>query len=341
LEKEYLVTHGMNYPQSNFSIGKAISQITLLIGIFIATNIIYQRSYLAFHGIEKGIFSLDGQIFLFHNYLIAAYSFFLWSILLLIPQSFFDHISRSFSLSDWTDYQQRFLQKAIIFVILMFFYLFFLAFYAEINRLLVNFVGIIEPYFGQSEIVNYIRMNKEVIGWSSLFFSFLLLSASSLSFMFYRKSRDSGICQAFRKRRKSLYFFLNVVIPFGLILIIYPLIYVVPKELGTFFAWKDMKDFELNHTQLIRNLRVNQPMCGLSFKYKIPGENIQMMPSHIEDQGYYEWSSGNEPIKVYYIGSFQNKYEIVKLRKDNEVSLEYQNDMECLISKDEIIALGF
>lgn len=287
-------------------IEKLLARLSLLGGIYLAVNLIYQSYYYTFYGLGRGVFTLSGETFLFSNYLIAVYAVFIWgAFLVFLPENAYIHLEKLFDISYWLNNDIS-------------------ALFRWFGLLLSGIVIIILDwalrYFIES-IKNYVKVEEL---YYTVIQGIVFLLVVSLLFLRpynrYRRIRSKGLSQITLSNMVSVRQYLNIYLVLNTVTIIYALIFFVPSRAGTLIATLDWNRLLAGTTQEVHSLGLNHPACQLLFFQ--------------EGKDTFFWIARNNE-KIHYVGKFQGNYELFAIANNSILP------QTCLIPEDEVQSIYF
>jgi hypothetical protein len=289
---------------------KLFTRVSWLVAIYLAVNLIYQRAYYAYYGMSIGMFSVNGELILFHNYFIAIYAVALWAFLVFLPRRASNAIERLFDAGPWLKIDKilgyRLCGIAVSFALTIFDF---------------NFDGLVS--LAVSKIYpQYIILLPLISG---IFHVLDLIVVFVFFFYFpyrkYSEIRSMGIMQVSPRNRSIAIRYLNLFLVINFMTVLYVFTYMVPHQAGMFVASNDWRNMTQEKIQNVSSLKLSHPACRLAFSPAGPDS--------------YVWLAENHTEQVYYVGGFQENYEVFAIYIPGHPSPN-----TCLIPSSEVQSLS-
>lgn len=304
------------------------SRAALLGFIYLCINFIYQLGYLSKLGINFGLFSLTKSFPVFENFLIAFYSFVIWSALVETSGSTYDQVFGFFKPTSWRDSSIK-KYRYYTLATLAFLYLLLRAFY-----LLIYGSGVYN-LFGSGGTLDFARTfllllspNWEFISWSVTFFSVsCLIGVFFLIKRRYRKIRSSSLLQVSDKNIKFMQVYINAISPAAAVLGCLLLLIIIPSAVGRLTVDLAIYNFKFKRTQVVSSIetvdassfcRVNLVSNGTTYSWK--SKSTDDFSLHLLGE----------------IGEFNVFVRVEKQNKNNNILYAV-----CLVDSGSIKSIGF
>lgn len=288
------------------------SRAALLGFIYLCVNVIYQLGYLSKLGIEFGLFSITRTFPVFENFLIAAYSFFIWGFVVETSASTYDHFFGFFKPTSWRDRKIR-QYRSLTLGLLLVFYLTVHVLYLQIH----SFHG--ENFLFWNTNLNYFRVlllllspSWEFLSWRFTFFA--VFSLVGVFFIFnrqYRHIRSSALRQTLAYEKSFMQFHINVISPAAMLLSGLLLLIIIPSAVGRLSADLTINDFRFGQNQEIESIELTNvsSFCG--------EEVVNNGPSLV-------WHRHDtDDFSIHFLGNFGDFDVFVKINDQNKNNNSY------------------
>ena len=199
-----------------------LARITLLFLIYAVVNVSYQQAYLQYLGFRVGLWQITLTPPLAIDVVVGGYVVVLWLFIIWLPRRWFDTLAGLFSLGTWRDKETWMMRiSGFLFPFLL---------------LLISVLWLLKDQLKEDPLTPMYFATLPALEFASWYpvtglFTGLLVVFVLFSLR-YRHIRRLGIWQTLPSYRAQMYFFLNVVLPGGILVSMATLFLIWPAFYG-------------------------------------------------------------------------------------------------------------
>ncbi len=306
MEHDRTRSTGINSEPLRWLVNSWASRAAVFAAIYLCVNITYQQGYLAFLGIQFGLFSITKTLPVFDNFIMVAYALLIWGFVMEVSPSAYDQFFGFFRVRSWREGKVILQRNLAIDLIVIYFFILKFWFLHQGSwppRVIIAELG---RNMNFHFFVEMLAPTWELVTWDWSMISILLLVPVFIALVVrYRRVRSMGLLQALPSQLKFMEFHINAVTPAAFALGGLFLLVMFPGWAGRLTAKLTIQDMQSANIQEIKEIALQDggDFCG---------EGVR------PDRDTVVWkSTASDNFTMHLLGALGNFDIFVRVNKDN------------------------